>query len=161
MGFPRPAAMKPHEINWRARHIAGGGMILWTVGFWCFAEFYLDLFRPIKERFKREQELKERIRRGDEEAMAKIHQMHMSNITAAQLREGKLRYGEGQITNEVREFFIKGTKSNVSSASVNDNDPKINLDDLKTGAHGKVVFTRSVEKEKEIQERKKQAEQAK
>ena len=163
MGFPRPAPMKPHEINWRARNIFGGGFILWTFGFWAFAEFYLDLFRPIKEKLKsREGDpryVRDRIRRDDEEGIAKIHQMYQSNLTASQLREAKVRWGEAQLTNEVRDFFIKGTKGNDSATSF-DND-SINLDNLKAGVHGKVVFTRSVEKEKEIQEKKKPAEEAK
>ena len=163
MGFPRPAPMKPHEINWRARHIVGGGAILWTFGFWAFAEFYLDLFRPVKEKLKsRENDpryVRDRIRRDDEEGIAKIHQMYQSNVTASQLREAKLRWGEAQLTNEVRDFFIKGTKGNDGATSA-DKD-SINLDDLKAGVHGKVVFTRSVEKEKEIQEKKKPAEEAK
>ena len=161
MGFPRPAPMKPRTINWGARFGLTGALVAWTVGFWAVAEFYFDLFRPIKEKNAQlhakndPRFLKEQIRRADEEAMRNIEvRQGYSTVNAAQFREAKQRFEEAQFTNEVREFFMKKQDAEVGEHSGNE-DNYTNLDNVKPGVYGKVIVTRSVEKEREIDEAKK------
>ena len=81
-----------------------------------------------------------------------------STINAAQFREAKERWAEAQLTNEVREFFMNPPNTEAGGTSSNDKPNFTDVDSVKPGVYGKVIVTRSVEKEREIHEAKKQTE---
>ena len=161
MGFPRPAPMKPHQINWGARFGLTGGLIAWTIGFWAVAEYYFDLFRPMKEQVASGikgdlRYVKEHIRIADEAAMRDVEIKHgMDTTSAAQYREAKQRWGEAQLTNEVREFFME-PRNAESGGSSDSKDNFTNINEVKPGVYGKVIVTRSAEKEQKLDAAKEQ-----
>jgi hypothetical protein len=92
----------------------------------------------------------------DEEAQRSLTEKHgSSNITAAQFREAKARWAEARLTNEVREFFIKKQTLETGEDSRDSKDNLTNIEKVEPGVYGKVVVTRSIDKQKEMEERAK------
>ena len=154
MVFPRPAPMKPHKINYSARLGIWGALMTWGFGFWAIGEYVFDMFRPIKQLARSAdvtndpEHMKELIKHLDEEAQKNLNFTHgMHTISAAQYREAKARWQEARLSNEVREFFIN--KKNPETEESSDSKENFtNIEKVEPGVYGKVVVTRSVEKEK-------------
>jgi len=160
MVFPRPAPFKPKKINYTARLGIWGGLMTWGFGFWAIGEYVFDMFSPIKRLARRAdvtndpQYMKELIRHLDEEAQKNLNAKQGYNTTtAAQFREAQARWGEARLSNEVREFFFrKNTETGESSDS---KDNFTNIEKVEPGVYGKVVVTRIIDKEKQIEEHSK------
>ena len=154
MGFPRPAQMKPKKINYGARMAFGGGVVAYSVGFWVVTEFVFDLYRPLKNYMRsldcriNPKAIENRIRALDEEALGKLNAKHgYTTVNAAQWREAKDRWEDAQLDNEVREFFIERPTSKGEKSASESKDYFTSLETVKPGVYGKVVVTKSVDKE--------------
>ena len=158
MGFPRAAPVKPKKINRMAQFKVGGGVVAWAIGFTVVGEYVFDLFRPLKEFTNRLivadgkkiirtgdiRYIKEQIRELDEAAKFDL-MPGTQNTNAEQLREAKIRYEDAQLTNEVREFFFEKSKNQKTPGE--ENDDFTNIKKVEPGVYGKVIVTRSPEKE--------------
>ena len=162
MVFPRPAPFKPKTINYTARLGIWGAVVTWGVGFWAIGEYVFDMFGPLK-RIARGADvtndpkyMKEVIKHLDEEAQKNLNIKHGYNtITAAQFREAQQRWGEARLTNEVREFFIKKQNTETGEESSDSKDNFTDIKKVEPGVYGKVVVTRLIDNEKEIEEHSK------
>ena len=100
--------------------------------------------------------MRELIQYLDEEAQhnLRINKHGSTNITAEQYREARARWKDAQLSNEVREFFFKKQDGEIGEKDSYNKEDLTNIEKVEPGVYGKVVVTRSVEKEKMVNDAK-------
>ena len=151
MGFPRPAPMKPKQMNRMAQFKLGTGTIAVGAVIYVVHEAIFGLTPKYKELSEAillsEQPMRgargfdaERIRAEmkilDEKAKFNL-QTSSSYTDAAKSREAKYKFEDASLSDEVREYFIKRSENEKSEEK-----DITNLEKVEPGVYGKVVVTR-------------------